>query len=80
MLHIKRGGDPMRKLRKPKMLLDGDHFKILYEKRKYGENIVEIIHVFHKRTDSTYELYSSNYVSEVSLNNSNGVSTKIIIR
>lgn len=54
----------MRKLKNPEVLLDGTHFKIEYEKRTYTENIVEIIHVIHKKSKKTSEHYSSNYAHQ----------------
>ena len=57
----------MRKLKNPTVLLDGEHFKIEYEKRLYTHNIVEIIHVTVKRSGTVHELYSSNYSVQTSI-------------
>jgi len=51
----------MRKLKNPIILLDGEHFRIDYEKRAYANNRVEIIHILHKKTGRVDEFYSSNY-------------------
>jgi hypothetical protein len=51
----------MRGLKNPTVLVDGDHFKVEYEKREHANNKVEIIHVIHKQTGRIDEHYSSNY-------------------
>jgi hypothetical protein len=59
----------MRILRNPKVLLNGKHWRIEYERRKSGKGrgayVVEIVHITHKKYGRTSEFYSSNYVAQV---------------
>jgi len=57
----------MRKLRNPTVLVDGDHFKIEFEKRVYGDNKVEIIHIIEKKSGNVHEFYSSNYAVQITI-------------
>ncbi len=55
----------MRKLRKPMLLLDGQHWKVEFEKREYDGNIVEIVHIAQKGSKAIWEFYSSNYAVQI---------------
>lgn len=58
----------MRKLRNPTVVVDGDHFKIEFEKREYTNNKVEIIHIIEKKSGIIHEFYSSNYAVQITIN------------
>jgi hypothetical protein len=67
----------LRILRSPKVLLNGKHWRVEYERRRNGKGrgayVVEIVHITHKKYGTTSEFYSSNYVAQVESGTSRAV-------
>lgn len=59
----------MRVLRNPRVLLNGKHWRVEYEKRQNekgrGAYVVEIVHITHKKYGSMTEFYASNHVAQI---------------